>query len=134
MNGKWSRNCAKYVVFASVAGLAGSLLIASSSAFAQEKEEVTIVAPREMVKTVGRGMTGAPIREVSLTFAVSLADLDLTRAADYAEAEKRINETAAEACKQLDRMYPLMEPDPVCAKKTADGGQAELKTIVAAGL
>jgi len=132
MNGNFSRVCSKYMAFTAVAGVLGGLLVASVPVFAQDQEVIVVVAPREMVKTVGRSTIGAPIKEVSLSLTVSYAGLDLAKPSDYAELEKRINDAAAEACKQLDQMYPLMEEDKTCATKAADGGMTELKAIVAA--
>ena len=133
MKRKFSRICTSYMAFTTVAGVLGGLLVASVPVFAQDREVITVVAPREMVKTVGHSATtGAPIEEVSLSFTVSYAGLDLANSSDYAEIEKRIKDTAAEACKQLDKMYPLDEPDEGCAARVADTGMAELKAMVGA--
>lgn len=132
MKSNVSRICTNYLAFTTVAGVLGGLLVASAPVFAQDQEVITVVAPREMVKTVGRSTIGAPIQEVSLSLTVSYAGLDLTKKSDYTEVEKRINDTAVEACKQLDKMYPLMEADKSCVTKAADGGMTQLKAIVAA--
>jgi UrcA family protein len=132
MNRKFSRICTNYMAFTTVAGVLGGLLAASVPVFAQDREVITVVAPREMVKTVGQSAIGAPIKEVSLSFMVSYAGLDLTNPSDYAEVEKRINDAGAEACKQLDQLYPLEKADRGCAAKAANTGMAELKAIVGA--
>lgn len=132
MNRKFSRICTNCIAFTTGAGVLGGLLAASAPVFAQDREVITVVAPRAIVKTVGRSTIGAPIEEVSLSLMVSYAGLDLTNPSDYAEVQKRINDTAAEACKQLDQMYPLEEPDKGCAAKAADTGMTELKAIVGA--
>ena len=47
-----------------------------------------------------------PIEVVSVDYPVSYADLDLSRTADAATFEKRINDAAKEACSQLTKKYP----------------------------
>jgi UrcA family protein len=99
---------------------------------AEEVGELTVEATRE-TKVVGRSYTGAPIELVSLTRRVSYADLDLVTSSGAAELEKRVNETAKAACKQLDELYPLTAPGgPACVKSAVDEAMVEVRTAVSA--
>jgi len=112
--------------------LAGiGLAILAGPATAQPTEEITITAPRVVHEQVGRSpSTGAPIERISLTRQVDYSDLDLTKPADADELEKRVSDTAKEACKQLDSLYPLTPPDPTCIGKATDGGMAQAKAAI----
>jgi UrcA family protein len=91
-----------------------SLLVAAGCvAFAgpvagQAMEAVTVEAAR--VVEVGRTIYGAPEQQVVLRRGVSTKGLDLATPAGQAELDKRVNETATALCKELDKMYPLTDP------------------------
>jgi UrcA family protein len=55
-------------------------------------------------KIVGYSPVGADIREVSLSYRVNVADLDLTDSAGKSELKKRVKAAAGAACKELDRL------------------------------
>src|SRR5579864_5180539 len=94
--------CSMEVVLAAVAlAMPGASTIAQQAA----NPEVKIEAARS-VERVGTSATGAPIEIVQLTRHVSYADLDLTTHRGALELERRINDTARAACKQLDTLYP----------------------------
>ncbi len=101
------------------------------SAYAATLETVTVTGSRAVSeKTVGRSMTGAPIREVTLSYAVSVADLDLKTAAGKAEAEKRVTAAAKAACTELDKMTALNPSSPdhaVCVKRAVDDAMAKVR-------
>jgi UrcA family protein len=107
--------------------------IAVGAVFAAEPVgEVTVEAKRE-TKVVGRSYTGAPIELVSLTRRVSYADLDLKTQIGAAELEKRVNETAQAACKQLDDLYPLTAPGgPSCVKGAVEDAMTQARAAIAA--
>jgi len=120
----WTRTAA-----GTLAGI--GLAILAGPAAAQPTEEITITAPRVIHEQVGRSpSTGAAIERISLTRQVSYADLDLTKPAGAAELEKRVGDTAKEACKQLDSLYPLAPKDPTCIDKATDGGMKQAKAAI----
>src|SRR4051812_38154619 len=83
---------------------------------------ITVTAPRTVHREqVGRTNAGVPIEEVSLTRVVSTAGLDLTKVADVQMLDKRIADTAREACDNLNPLYPpatfpTMSADRDCYK------------------
>ena len=86
--------------------VAGLALVGAVMA-AEQPTEITITASAETKVVVGRSAYGTPIEEVTLTRRVSYADLDLSKTAGAAELEKRVNQTAKDACKELDNRYPF---------------------------
>ena len=111
-----------------------ALAIAVGSVTAQEApEELTVEAPRVEHQTVREiGITGI-IEDVSLTRVVQYSDLDLQLHADVVELEKRINDAAKEACKELAEMYPLGAPNAtVCTRRAVDDAMAQVQELVAA--
>jgi UrcA family protein len=107
--------------------------IAAGGVFAAEEVgKVTVEAKRE-TQVVGRSYTGAPIELVTLTRRVSYADLDLTTQSGAAELEKRVNETAQAACKQLDDLYPLTAPGgQSCVKGAVEDAMEQARAAIAA--
>ena len=99
-----------------IGGALGLLLVASSSAGAQEygpyrpgyyqapPEEVIVRPPHY---TRERSDIGAPIIEASVSRGVRYDDLDLRTGWGARELRDRISFAAATACSQLNVMYPV---------------------------
>jgi len=110
---------------------------ASTVAVAQQPEQlpqVTIEATRS-VKTEGRSASGIPIEVVQLSRKVGYADLDLSSHAGATEFEKRINDTAKAACKQLDTLYPITasaDATSACIKGAVEGAMTKAHALIAA--
>ena len=69
--------------------------------------------------TIGhtRGSSTIRTEEVSVTRCVAYEDLDLRAHAGAGELRWRVEETARLACRQLDELYPLEQPEaPACGK------------------
>ena len=82
-------------------------------------------------KLVGKTPSGIPIQDVSLSYGVSAADLDLAPAAGAEELEKRVNDAALAACKEVGRQYPLATPsDAECAKAAAKEAMVKARELV----
>ena len=94
----------KLTKFALLAVAAGCTL-ASQGAYAQAMEVVTVEAVREIV--VGKSITGAPIKELTIRSRVSYADLDLTTATGVATLEQRVKDAAASACREIKVDVPV---------------------------
>jgi len=83
--------------------------------------------------TVGRSTIGAPIELIELRGRVSYADLDLTKQADLAELDKRLNDAAKEACKDLARLYPVGHRDTrSCIGEALDSAKEQKQVVIAA--
>jgi len=93
-------------------------------AFAQDQnmDEITVQGTRTVTtKAVGKTSSGIPINDVSLSYGVIIAGLDLASQAGFKEAEKRVKVVAETACKELAKRYPVGTPSEAeCAKAAAD--------------
>lgn len=79
-----------------------SVLI-SSICVAQELQEVTVQGKRILnTITVSHSAMNPPILDVSLSYGVSTAGLDLGTQAGAAELEKRVRDAATAACEELE--------------------------------
>jgi UrcA family protein len=68
-------------------------------------------------KTVGKTASGIPIVDVSMSYGVSRGALDIVSHAGVMELQKRVNDAALSACKELGRQYPESTPnDNACVK------------------
>jgi UrcA family protein len=120
--------------------LGGVLMVLTAiGASAQQSapdSQVTIQASHQVTKkVVGRTATGIPIELVQLNRHVGFSDLDLSTSAGAAELEKRIKETAREACKQIDTLYPLdftEDNDQTCINDAVSHAMAQAKQAIAA--
>jgi UrcA family protein len=108
--------------------------MASESAIAQPTEEITVSAPRIVQRNVGRGPTGIPIREVSISYELTYADLDLTKTAGVSELDRRIHIMAKQACNALDNLNPLSAKDPDCVRNAINSAADQRKHAIAAAV
>ena len=116
-----------------VALLALGAVFAVGAFAAEELTEVVVTAGREVKTPAGQSYIGTPLEIISIARRVSYADLDLRSASGAAELQKRVNDTAQAACKELDKLYPLTEKDsPACTKKATDAGLSEARAAIAA--
>ena len=115
-----------------VAGVASALV--GGIAFAQNIEEVTVQGTRMVTtKVVGRTSSGVPIQDVSLSYGVSTAGLDLASHAGFMELEKRVNDVAEAACKDLVKRYPVGTPSEAeCTKAAADKAMVKVNELAKA--
>ena len=108
---------------------AGCMAVAAPAS-AETVEGVTVEAARVVV--VGRTAYGAPEQQVVLRRGVTYADLDLSTDAGKATLETRIRETAADLCKELDKMYPLQDPKKAdCVHDAVKAGMAQAAKVEA---
>ncbi len=92
-------------------------------------EQVIVVAPyvvrRAIVSPAGNRATGGgmlrPLDVISVDRSVSFSDLDLTQTKDDATFEKRINDAAADACREIDKRYPKNVYIPVSPNQDCVG-------------
>ncbi len=103
-------------------------------AAAQNLQEITVQGTRILsTKTVGRNAaTNSPIMDVSVSYGVRVADLDLASNYGPIQLEKRVRDAALAACKEIGRQYPDATPsEQVCAKAAADKAMETVHEMVA---
>jgi len=84
-------------------------------------------------KSAGRTSTGVPILDVSLSYGVSTAGLDLASHVGALELEKRVHDAAMAACKEIGKQYPNATPsEDACAKAAADKAMVRAHELEAA--
>jgi UrcA family protein len=105
----------------------------------QKLGKVTVETSRIMEEKAGVTSTGIPLTSFTLSYEVSLDDLDMTSSAGVAAAEKRINNAALEACKQINsestHLFPSDKLSPStedCAKIAARKAMGKLHQALAA--
>jgi UrcA family protein len=100
---------------------------------AQPVEEFVVEASPITKEGKADGASPAPgYYKVVMSSRVSYADLDLSRTADFATLETRINEAAKVVCEKLGKAYPDSGPETKeCAKRAADKALTEAKKVAA---
>lgn len=108
-------------------------VLAGGIVAAQDLEEVKVQATRAFEKkVVGRTSSNVPIVNISISYGVSVADLDLASSAGATELEKRVKDTARTACKEISSRYPSATPsDAECARAAADEAMVKVRERVA---
>jgi UrcA family protein len=118
----------KLAVAAAASLMVGGLVLAQST------EEVTVTASAVAEKSAGRTATGAHIVDMSVSYAVGYAGLDLASHAGAMELEKRINDASRMACKEIGRHRPLAQLTPDedgCAKAAAAKAMVRAHELIA---
>ena len=107
---------------------------ASGIAAPQNAKEVKIQAQRVInEKVIARITGGGKIIELTLSYPVSFADLDITSISGAAELEKRVKDAARAACEEIGSKYPSATPsDAVCAQRAAAKAMGDVRKLVAA--
>lgn len=116
-------------------GVAASISL-DSIAVAQDLQEIVVTGKGDVgVKPAGKTASGVPIVDVSISYGVSYAGLDLASAVGAAEIEKRVNDAAKEACKEIAAKRPLAQfttSEAECAKAAADKAMVKVHELEAA--
>ncbi len=115
-------------------GVAASISL-GSIVVAQELQEIVVTGKGLAVKPAGTTASGVPIVEMSISYGVSYAGLDLASAVGAAEIEKRVNDAAKEACKDIAAKRPLQQfttSEAECAKAATDKAMVKVHDLQAA--
>lgn len=114
-----------------IAAGSGSVAVAQETT-APESETITVIAPRTLPPPKKRSpYTGAQGIEMKLSIPVLYNDLDLSTPRDAQRLMDRVEYVARDACKELDRLYPL-DPDPDCVHKASANGKKAAKMVIEA--
>ena len=88
--------------------LATGFAIAAGYAMAQQLNEIVVETPR-VERAKERTMTGAPIDIITVTHRVAYNDLDISTHSGAVALEARVKDSAKSACKEIEKLYPLMK-------------------------
>src|SRR5271165_2877771 len=112
----------------------GVSALISTGAMAQTPGEISVQGTRKIdVRIIGQTSTGVAIKSISLSYGVSTVGLDLASAAGAEELEKRINDAALAACKEIGRQFPNATPsDAECAKAAAKDAMVRANELIQA--
>ena len=122
---------------AASAMLAVAVLVAAGTSVAQtpetaEESSIVVEAPRSLPDPIERGQySGVPLAVTTIRMPVLYSDLDLKNPADAERLMTRIDRIGQDACKYLDKLYPL-NPDPDCARKSVTKARTAAKDLIAA--
>jgi UrcA family protein len=122
------RNSVRIIVAAAATVIFGNL------SAAQNLDEITVQGTRVMsTKRVGRTASGVPIKDISLSYGVSFADLDLASHAGALELEKRVHGAAKAACNELGKQFPDSTPSAdECTKLAVNKAMPAVQELEAA--
>jgi UrcA family protein len=102
-------------------------LAVSGLSMAQQMSEVVVEAPHvESTK-----VKGTPA--LSIVYHVSFADLDLATNSGAVELQKRVKDSATQACDQIKKLYPnSIDTEPTCVETAIKNGMAQANKAIAA--
>ena len=116
--------------------LTGALVSAAAlAAEPQTEEEVVVQAERPTKQVLPRtagAVSGVPVVQYELRYRVSYADLDLATSTGANSLKTRVQAAAQSACADLDKLYPIADPDRSCASKAEEGAMARVNEAIAA--
>ena len=142
-----------YLLFAAAWAFLFWFVVASVPAHGQPNasasqfdRNITVQAPQPVRKQIpvevqipmeARFYGGLNSDVITLSQTVGYADLDLSKPADAAEFEKRVQQTAHEVCGRLSKRFPRTWHDPIsdkdCVKPAVGPAMAAMKRAQAQG-
>ena len=122
---------ARSLLIAAALGL-NPQLAAAQSADAAATDEIVVVAPRTVTDQFQPSVPDAVAKAtISLRLIVLYTDLDLKSETGTARLMTRIDSAARDACKYLDRLYPL-DPDTECIDAAVASARPQADAAIAA--
>lgn len=110
----------------------GALLVGGPSLAQQSTSEVTVEVPR-VEKTTQTGPMGRPQPAFSIIYRVSYSDLNIATNSGAVELQKRIKDSATQACQQLVKLYPdSTEGETPCVQGAVKSAMEQAKKAIAA--
>lgn len=108
----------------------GALVVGGPS-LAQQMPEVVVEAPH-VEKTTQAGPMGQRLPAVSIVYRVTYSDLNIATHSGAVELEKRIKDTATQACGQLAKLYPeSTEGATSCVQGAVKSSMAQVNKAIA---
>lgn len=107
--------------------LAGGFALAASSALAQDygpggPESIIVTAPRPHMGSENTPLNG-PLEKISMTGAVTYADLDLRSREGARALRQRVRDEASNICGNLEAVYPVRQaPGTSCYRSAVESG------------
>ena len=96
------------------------------------QQEVTVEAPH-VEKTTQTGPMGRPQPALSIVYRVSYSDLNIATNSGAVELQKRIKDSATQACAQLLKLYPdSSEGETPCVQGAVKSAMDQAKKAIAA--
>lgn len=134
-------NKARKIHVAGALTLAACALAMTNAASAQDdgqvdapEQEIVIIAPRPITAEIReKGPGGRETAVISLKMTVQYGDLDLSKPEEVDQLMIRIRSVARDACKYLDRLYPL-DPDPDCRERAVAHAKPQADEAIAAAM
>ena len=117
----------------SIVTAAAATVFLTGFAVAQNLEEVTVQGTRVLNTKVIDTSQGIPILEVSISYGVAYADLNLATQYGPIALEKRVKDAAKAACVEIGRKYPHTTTSTTnCTRVAADNAMVKVHEFVAA--
>lgn len=102
-------------------------LAVSCPSLAEDTPEVVVEAPHVESTTV----KGTPA--LSIVYKVNYSDLNLATNSGAVELQKRVKDSATQACAQLKKLYPTtIDTNPPCVQVAMKNGMAQASKAIAA--
>jgi len=93
---------------------------------AQQTPEIVVEAPHVQKTTI----KGAPA--LSIVYKVNVADLNLATHSGAVELQKRIKDSATQACAQIKKLYPdSADTQPTCVETAIKNATAQANKAIA---
>ena len=122
----------RHLAIAAAAVLAAGAL-SSGGALADETPSIHVQAMRIHKQRVMDPSSPFPVDEITLSYRGSARGLDLKTKEGASALEKRVDDAAASACREIGKLYPLSEPDDYeCAHITAHAAMPQVEAMIAA--
>ena len=112
--------------------------VQSTAARAEEPaaaEAGSVAKSDVLTKPVSRSSSGVTVVEMSASHPVSAEGLNLNATSDVAELEKRVNDAARAACKEISQRYPLAttsDSEAECVNDAVAKAMVRVHKLVAA--
>lgn len=116
-----------------VTGLCACAVLAGV-AMAQDADEVTVSALRlTNTRVTVSPENGTLVKDITLSYGVSVAGLDLRTKAGAAELQRQVNDAAAAVCREVGRQFPDSTPnDQDCTRQASSRAMIKANALIAA--
>ena len=105
----------------------------SGPALGQQTQEVIVEAPHAVTTGTQTGAFGEKVQTVSIVYKVSYSDLNIATHSGALALQKRVKDAAAQACKQLTKLYPSSyEGQPPCVDGAVASAMKQVDSAIAA--